>query len=68
MLLIIIVASIVLGWLPVIIAMTRNHNNKWAIFWTWLLLSWTVIGWFVAFIWACTNATVRIEYANESKQ
>ena len=47
-----VLALIVFSWLPTIIAIRRRHNNKLPIFLVNLLLSWTVIGWFVAFIWA----------------
>jgi Superinfection immunity protein len=33
----------------------RHHRNRVAISVTNLLLGWTLIGWVVAFIWACTN-------------
>jgi hypothetical protein len=39
----------------------RGHHNRWPIFWTNLLMGWTVIGWVVAFIWA--TSAIRKEPA-----
>lgn len=45
---------IVLYLLPALVASSRSHHNSGAIFALNLLLGWTVIGWIVAFVWACT--------------
>ena len=45
----------VVWFLPFIIALMRDHHNKTAIFLLTLLLTWTIIGWFVALIWSFTN-------------
>ncbi len=37
---------------PAINAFRRGHHQKWPILLTTMLLSWTVIGWFVALIWS----------------
>lgn len=42
-------------FLPVFIASHRQHNNTAAIFWTNLLLGWSVLGWIITFIWAWTD-------------
>jgi heme/copper-type cytochrome/quinol oxidase subunit 2 len=54
MLLILIIFLPLLYFLPAIIAKGRRHNNATAVFFTDLLLGWTVLGWIVAFIWAMT--------------
>lgn len=41
--------------LPAIIAASRKHHNAGAIFTLNLLLGWSVIGWFVALVWAMTK-------------
>lgn len=47
-------------FLPTIIALARGHHNGFAIFLTNLLLGWTVIGWVIALIWACTASERRV--------
>lgn len=42
-------------FLPTIIAALRNSRHLVAIFLLNLFLSWTVIGWIVALIWAITS-------------
>jgi threonine/homoserine/homoserine lactone efflux protein len=44
-----------LYFLPVTIAINRNHHNAKAIGALNLLLGWTILGWFFAFVWACTR-------------
>jgi hypothetical protein len=44
-----------LYFLPIIIAFKRGHHNRWPIFLVWFIFSWTVVGWFVALIWAYTK-------------
>ncbi len=58
----------VLGWvlalvtggylLPWAIAATRGKSNTGAIFWLNLLLGWTVVGWIIALVMACTSHQV----------
>ena len=43
-----------LYFMPALIAAGRLHHNTLAILATNLLAGWTIIGWIVAFIWACT--------------
>ena len=45
----------VVHFLPTIVAALRNSRHTLAIFLINLLLSWTVIGWVIALIWACTS-------------
>ena len=51
--------------LPTIVALTRGKaNGTFGVFFVNLVLGWTVVGWFVSFIWACsgqTNGQVRRE-------
>ncbi len=47
----------ILYFIPFLIAKMRNHINMIPIFLTTLLLGWTGIGWFVAFIWSFTSTT-----------
>jgi Superinfection immunity protein len=50
---VLIVVSVIY-FVPAIVAIYRHHRNRVAISVTNLLLGWTLIGWVVAFIWACT--------------
>lgn len=51
--------------LPSVLAYKWKHNNRGAILATNALLGWTVIGWIVAFIWACTdNLEEEVESPN----
>ncbi len=46
-------------FLPTVIALCRKKaEGQTGIFIVNLLLGWTVVGWFVAFIWACTGRTI----------
>ena len=49
-----VVLALLLHFLPTVIAFLRHHHNLIAIFALNLLLSWTVIGWIIAFIWSLT--------------
>jgi TM2 domain-containing membrane protein YozV len=45
-------------FLPTIVAGVRDTaNGTGGVFFVNLLLGWTVIGWFVSFIWACSGET-----------
>ncbi|MBI1179134.1 MAG: superinfection immunity protein [Alphaproteobacteria bacterium] len=39
---------------PAMVAVARSHHNQLAIFMLDLFLGWTVLGWVVALVWACT--------------
>jgi Superinfection immunity protein len=52
-----IIISLVIYFLPAIVARARKHRNDLAIFMLNLLLGWTVLGWIGALIWACTANT-----------
>jgi hypothetical protein len=42
-------------FIPAIVASTRRHRNRFAIGVLNLLGGWTLIGWVVAMVWACTS-------------
>lgn len=57
-LLLLLVVGLVCYFLPTIIAMTRGKaNGTGGVFFLNLALGWTVVGWFVSFIWACSGQT-----------
>jgi hypothetical protein len=41
--------------IPTMIAFSRGHASKWAIFAVNFLFGWSVIGWGWAFIWSLAN-------------
>lgn len=53
--LIIIMCAVLAYFAPSIIAWRKKHRNENAIAFINLAVGWTVIGWFTAFIWACTG-------------
>jgi len=42
-------------WIPTLLAYHWNHRNRLAILVTNFFLGWTVLGWIVILIWACTS-------------
>ena len=52
-----IVLAIILGiyFAPFLVANRRAHHNQLAIFMLNLLLGWTLLGWIIAMVWACTQ-------------
>jgi len=42
-------------FIPLLIALNRSHSNTLAIFVLNLLLGWSIIGWIIAAVWACTD-------------
>jgi uncharacterized membrane protein YhaH (DUF805 family) len=50
-----IILYFVFYFFPALLAAIRRHHNQNAIAMLNLLLGWTVIGWVVALVWACTN-------------
>jgi hypothetical protein len=42
-------------FIPTAVALFRGHHNKGAIIVLNLFLGWTLIGWVVALVWACTQ-------------
>ena len=45
-------------FIPAFVASVRLHHNAMAISVLNLLLGWTVIGWSVALVWACTQSAI----------
>ena len=58
-----------LYFLPVILADKNKHTDTTAIFVLNFFLGWTILGWFVALIWAYTDPkkTIRREHAKIKK-
>ncbi len=56
--LLLLVIGLASYFLPTIIAMSRGKaNGTGGVFFVNLALGWTVVGWFVSFIWACSGQT-----------
>lgn len=51
----VLLVAVVLYFIPTIIAALRGHGSVLAIFAVNLLLDWSVIGYFWAFIWSLTS-------------
>jgi len=49
-------------FLPTIVAAMRNSRHLLAIFLINLFLSWTLVGWVIALVWACTSEP-KVVYA-----
>ena len=55
----IVVAVLTIGYmLPWMIAAMRGKSNHWAVMVLNLLLGWTIIGWVIALVMACTSHQV----------
>ena len=50
-----------LYFVPSIIAFTRHHHNKWAIFVLNLLLGWTGLGWIGGLVWSLTRPAPQLQ-------
>ena len=48
----------VLYFLPTLVALLREKHDKLSIFLVNFFLGWSLIGWFVALIWACKHDRV----------
>jgi hypothetical protein len=56
----VLVPGLILGYLlPLFTAAWRGHRNCFAIGALNLLAGWTVVGWVVAMVWACTADVER---------
>ena len=53
------VALVTLYILPSIIAFCREHHSTISIFLVNLLTAWTLLGWILALVWACTETISR---------
>jgi hypothetical protein len=55
-------------FLPTIIAACRDKaNGTGGVFFVNLLLGWTLLGWLVAFIWACSGTTMADKRREERR-
>ncbi|GIW93042.1 MAG: hypothetical protein KatS3mg110_1083 [Pirellulaceae bacterium] len=57
--LVILLALVLIYFLPAVVAGMRGHHNTAAIFMLNLLLGWTFIGWAIALVWAFTAVQRR---------
>lgn len=63
-----LVASLLLYFIPTIVAVKRKHLQKIPIILINILLGWSLIGWIVALIWACMESKPKIVHIhNEVK-
>ena len=63
-----LIGCVVLYFLPTVVALVRSKaNGTGGVVFVNLLLGWTVVGWFVAFIWACSGET-HAEIAKRDRQ
>lgn len=53
--LLVLILLIVLYFIPALVASSRTHHNRMAIFALNALLGWTVLGWIAAFVWSLTH-------------
>ena len=69
-LLLLIIPLLAIYFLPSIIALRRNKMNRNAIVLLNFFLGWTLVGWVVSFVWACTsnNETQNVNSSNYSKE
>jgi hypothetical protein len=54
-------AALCLYFLPAFLAQGQ-HKHADVIFWVNFLAGWTIIGWFVCFIWAATSRTQKVTH------
>jgi hypothetical protein len=55
--------SLVLLFLPTLVAKLRSHPNVFSIFLINLFFGWSFVGWVIALVWACTRPAATIFYA-----
>jgi hypothetical protein len=58
LLLILVLLSLFVYFIPTLVAESRGHNQRGAIFILNLLFGWSFIGWVLALIWAFTNQPI----------
>jgi len=51
---ILLAALLALYFVPLIVALTRDHHQRLAIGILNLVAGWSVLGWIIALVWACT--------------
>lgn len=49
------IGTLIVYFIPSMIAHYRRHNNMLAIFMLNLFLGWLCVGWIISMVWACTN-------------
>lgn len=59
------VLAIVIYMLPWIIALMRGSKSTVGIFFTSLLFNWSIIGWFITFIWSIVGETKKSTQPNQ---
>jgi hypothetical protein len=52
---IVVTISLFLYFLPSAVSSARDHHNHLAIFMLTLFLGWTLLGWVLSLVWACTR-------------
>lgn len=52
-----IILLAILYFVPSLIAFSRGHNSRWAIFLTNVLFGWTLVVWVITLIWSLTGNT-----------
>ncbi|HEY1965614.1 MAG TPA: superinfection immunity protein [Acidobacteriaceae bacterium] len=55
--------SLALFFLPALVAKSRKHPNRLAIFLVNLFFGWTFVGWMIALVWAFTRPAAPVFYA-----
>ncbi|HGH4724232.1 TPA: superinfection immunity protein [Enterobacter hormaechei] len=48
---------LIVNFIPWLVALSRDHKSKLAIFISSLFFNWTLIGWVLNLIWACNSNT-----------
>ena len=54
-----VLAAAMIYMFPYAVAWSRGHRNAAAISVLNLLLGWTLIGWIIALVWACTDQSTN---------
>jgi len=49
-------------FVPTLVAHCRQHHNAGMIFFLNLLFGWTIIGWIIALLWACSQVRGGFDY------
>jgi len=49
------ILSLVIYFIPTVVASDRKHSEFWGIFCLNLFLGWTFLGWVIALIWAVSS-------------
>ena len=58
--------AVVVGAIPILIAIKRKHANITLLAVLDFFFSWTIIGWFIVLAWAIWGRSDPKEYANQS--